>query len=399
MIVISDGRGRPIFILGCPRSGTTLLSLMLHQHPRIAIPPETRFLMPAYLRREQFGDLAVPANRRLLAEMIVTSEWFDDLGLEPTALTNRIVEEAWTVGSAVGLVLRAYSERFGKLRWGDKRPYYRTAIWLIRRMFPDAQFVHIVRDGRDCVASMRSVPPWDTIGFSARVRGWVEAIDRGRQAREQLPADAYHEIQYEHLVVDPEKHLSSLCEFLDERFDEAMLSPERLADTFVPEHQTWHGRTRQQVSTRSIGSFQHRLEPAELRVCEAVMGERLREYGYELAGAGPPEPEQLEDYFTYTRRQRRRVRRRRKRDRRVHYPWPVADMSVHEARLHREVSAMKNEVAKLSGQRDDLQKRLANVTDSRSWRLTAPLRAAHPNRVRKAAQAARFRVAGGPGQS
>ncbi|MGH3490491.1 MAG: hypothetical protein ACRDP8_21590 [Actinopolymorphaceae bacterium] len=171
---------------------------------------------------------------------------------------------------------------------------------------------------------------------------------------------------------------------------------------------SWPGAVRSPATTsylaavavaRSIGSFQHRLEPAELRVCDAVMGERLREDGYELTGAGPPEQEQLEDYFGYARRQRRRVRRRRKRHRRVQYPWPVAAMSVREARLHREMAAMKNEVANLSGQRDDLQKRLANVTDSRSWRLTAPLRAAHPKQVREAAQTGRARVAGGSGPS
>ncbi|MEQ7010818.1 sulfotransferase [Actinopolymorpha sp. B17G11] len=385
-IIISEGRGRPIFILGCPRSGTTLLSLMLHQHPRIAIPPENRFLMPVYLKRERFGDLAVEANRRALAEMIVTSKWFGDLGLDPSTITDRIVDEAWTVGSAVGLVLRAYSDRFGKLRWGDKRPYYRTAIWLIRRMFPNAQFVHIIRDGRDCVASMKSVPPWDELGFSARVRAWTEAIDRGNRARDDLPADTYHEIQYEMLVADPEKHLSTLSEFLGEPYDEAMLSPERLADTFVPEHQTWHVRTRQEVSTRSVGSFRDRLEPWQLRVCEAVMGERLREYGYELTGAGPPAPEELEDFFTYTRKQARRVRRRRRRDRTVSYPWPVADMSVREAQLHRQASALRNEVASLVSQRDDLQKRLTKVTESRSWQLTAPLRAAHPKRLTSAAR-------------
>jgi hypothetical protein len=375
--------------------------MMLHQHPRIAIPPENRFLMPVYLERERFGDLAVEANRRQVAEAIVTSEWFDDLGLDPNAITGRIVDEAWTIGSAVGLVLRAYSERFGKLRWGDKRPYYRTAIWLIRRMFPDAQFVHIVRDGRDCVASMKSVPPWDKDGFNARVRAWTEAIERGALARERLSADSYHEIQYENLVADPEKHLSELCDFLGERFDEAMLSPERLADTFVPEHQTWHVRTRQQISTRSIGRFRDRLEPWQLSVCEAVMGDQLRDYGYELTGAEPPEPERLAEYHAFTRKQRRRVRRRRRRDRdrQGGYPWAVADMSVREARLHRQVAAMKNEVANLSRQRDDLRERLTKVTDSRSWQLTAPLRAAHPKRIRKVALSLsrRSRVAGATG--
>jgi hypothetical protein len=177
-----------------------------------------------------------------------------------------------------------------------------------------------------------------------------------------------------------------------------MLSPEQLADTFVPEHQTWHERTRQQVSKGSVGRFRERLEPWQLRVCEAVMGDRLREYGYELTGAGPPEPEHLEDYATYVRRQRRRVRRRRRRDRSVSYPWPVADMSVHEAQLHRELAAMKNEVARLTTQRDRLRKQLTSVTESRSWQLTAPFRAAHPKRLRQLTQSGRPGPNGRPTQ-
>src|SRR5690348_11712137 len=65
----ADGRmtERPLIIVGCPRSGTTLLSTMLHAHPRIAVPPETRWLRATYQRRRAFGDLRVEANRHKLA--------------------------------------------------------------------------------------------------------------------------------------------------------------------------------------------------------------------------------------------------------------------------------------------------------------------------------------------
>jgi hypothetical protein len=62
---------RPIFVMGCPRSGTTLLQLMLHRHSRIAIPPENRFVLAGYLGRREFGDLRLVANRARLAAWIV----------------------------------------------------------------------------------------------------------------------------------------------------------------------------------------------------------------------------------------------------------------------------------------------------------------------------------------
>ncbi|WP_344867088.1 sulfotransferase, partial [Planomonospora alba] len=117
---------RPVFVIGCPRSGTTMLQLMLHAHPRMAIPPETRFMIAAYQRRLRFGDLADPVCRRELAEWLVNRRQsrFHLLGLDAAETVERIVAGPPTLGSALGTVLRAYAARFGKPRWGDKRPSY-----------------------------------------------------------------------------------------------------------------------------------------------------------------------------------------------------------------------------------------------------------------------------------
>src|SRR4051812_27371323 len=99
---------RPIFVVGCPRSGTTMLQLMLHAHRRIAIPPETRFLMAAYDARSDFGDLEKEANRLALARWIVDRKQtrFADLGLDGQRIIDEIVAGPPTLGSALGIVLR-----------------------------------------------------------------------------------------------------------------------------------------------------------------------------------------------------------------------------------------------------------------------------------------------------
>jgi hypothetical protein len=111
---------RPIFVIGCPRSGTTLLQLMLHAHPRIAVPTETRFVLAAYDARRDFGDLREAQNRRALAEWIVGRKVtrFRDLGLDRAAVVEEIVAAPGTLGSALETVFRAYARRFGKQRWG-----------------------------------------------------------------------------------------------------------------------------------------------------------------------------------------------------------------------------------------------------------------------------------------
>jgi len=318
---------RPIFIVGCPRSGTTLLQLMMHAHPRIAIPPETRFVMSAYGRRLSFGDLEDPARRRKLADWIVNRRQsrFYELGLDGEKVTEEIVAGPGTLGSALGIVLRSYAERFGKPRWGDKRPSYFQSVDVLLRLFPDAQIIHLIRDGRDCVASLKEMPWYKGNVYSA-VSGWAEAIDFARNARRRLPADTYHELQYEHLISDPESTLRKLCDFIGEEFSPAMCEPHRLASVAVPERKTWHSRTHGAVTTARSGSWRYRLEPWEISLCETVLRDRLEAYGYELSGA-PKAP--LAKLAAYRRMaSRRRFSRMRKRmfDRvvRMREPNPVA---------------------------------------------------------------------------
>src|SRR5204863_2799991 len=108
MSAAGDGPDRPVFVLGCPRSGTTLMQVMLHSHRRIAVAPETRFILEAYRRRRRFGDLADASARRGLAEWIVGTRRTNlrYLHLDADDVTRRIVEGPPTLGSALGVVLQ-----------------------------------------------------------------------------------------------------------------------------------------------------------------------------------------------------------------------------------------------------------------------------------------------------
>src|SRR3712207_9118279 len=114
-----------------------MLQLMLHAHPRIAIPPENRFVLPAYQRRAEFGDLSEAGNRRRLGEWITAHRGFGDFGLDAAGVVDEIVAAPGTLGSAIGTVLRAYAAKFGKPRWGDKRPAYLRHLDVILKLFPD----------------------------------------------------------------------------------------------------------------------------------------------------------------------------------------------------------------------------------------------------------------------
>ena len=322
---------RPIFVVGCPRSGTTLLTLMLHAHSRIAVPPETRFLMRVYRRRAHFGDLTEVANRRELARFIVRQRGgtkFRQLGLDRRRVRRRIIRGAPTIGSAIGTVYRSYADRFGKARWGDKRPTYFRDIDAIRVLFPDAQFVHLIRDGRDCVASLKRMPWWKH-GSIAAIAMWVHAIDCGRRAARRLPPDAFYSLHYERLVTDPRTELTALCGFLGEDFEEQMLESHRMAPQTLPAHQRerWHANTGKEVSAAAVGGYAGALDSDELALMEFVAGKRLRDLGYDAPEVPPrPNPIALLRYLRAVSVLRAKTRVLNVRDRRIaRLPGSMAD--------------------------------------------------------------------------
>jgi hypothetical protein len=267
-----------------------MLQLMLHAHPRIALPPENRFVLPAYRRRHEFGNLRDEQRRRELGEWIVGTPKFADLGLDAGRVVDAIVAAPPTLGSVLGTVFRLYAERFGKQRWGDKRPAYLRHLPEIRRMFPDAQIINIVRDGRDCVASLKEAP-WRPPDFGELIDHWARAADASLRAARTYGPDVYHQVRYEDLVAEPERYLRGICDFLGEDYDPAMARPCEVAEVAVPTYKTWHTLTRSDVTTERVSSWQRRLTAEEIVRCEAVFGVRLERFGYRPSTAGHATPQ------------------------------------------------------------------------------------------------------------
>jgi hypothetical protein len=276
---------RPVFVVGCPRSGTTLLGLMLHAHPRLAIPPETRFLLPVWRSRARFGDLSTVEQRRALARACAgRGSRVSHLGLDPAVARREVLAAPPTVGSAIGTVFRLFAEAQGAARWGDKRPAYFSEVDVLLRLFPDAQILQIVRDARANVASLKSMPwwPYDSVASTAT---WAQAEYCARRNVRRLPRDVFHVVRYESLVADPEPVLRDVCTFLDEELDPAMLEPARVRGV-VPHAKTWHARLDEPVSTARVESWRRTLEPWELGLAETVLGRALARCDYPLTGMG-----------------------------------------------------------------------------------------------------------------
>jgi hypothetical protein len=198
---------RPLFIGGCPRSGTTLLQVMLDMHPELGIPRETNVIRELWWPRARFGDLRDPANRQRVAEWIFgdpahLTRRLTRRRIGPRKAVRQIAEAPPTVGSIVERCLALHAR--DKPRWGDKRPAYSGFIGPLLAMFPDAQYVNVVRDPRGAVASQVGMG-WDppAVAVPAAIARWEGAVARTDQFARRLRPDQLLDVRYEDLVGDP----------------------------------------------------------------------------------------------------------------------------------------------------------------------------------------------------
>jgi hypothetical protein len=215
----------PILVVGCPRSGTSLVRDLLRAHGRITFPHETRTL-PRLLAVH--GDPRDDAAARRLASDLVAASGVRRWGLE---LDVRSLEHHRSFGAMVRDVFAAWAAAQGKPRWGEKTPQYALHLPAMERIFPGAQVVHVIRDPRAVTASLLG-RPWGPATVRGAAAAWRDTVGAARRDGLRLGPERYHELRYESLVQHPEAVLRELCAFLGERFDPAMLRPNRLpADT------------------------------------------------------------------------------------------------------------------------------------------------------------------------
>jgi hypothetical protein len=270
------------FIVGTGRSGTTLLQAMLASHPRLAIPPETKFFQRWDPGDARFGGEPLTGDSldSYLAQFFDSDDW------RLLDLPREAVEEAMRAadGGARGLflaLLGVYREQVGRPRIGEKSPLHARTVDRIRTVLPEAKFIHIHRDPRDVVASMLDMD-WTRGTVRGLARSWVKTLCEHLRCLRTLPGEVYTGVRFETLVAEPERELRRLCVFLGEQFDDAMLRfHERTEAGFSDEEAAWKEQTRAPLSDKSIGRFRRDLTPRQIAQIERIAGPLLERFGYE----------------------------------------------------------------------------------------------------------------------
>ena len=266
----------PVFVLGVRRSGTTLLRVILDRSPGIAIPDESHFV-PQLAHRHATPVDAVEFLEDLRRLRTLGRWGIDADDVEP------LLRSGSTTGEAVAAVYRAYAAKHGKPRWGDKTPAYMRYLPVLQRLFTDALFVHLIRDGRDCALSFLQMPddaatrtwahPESAAGFACQ---WVSEIRDAQALGLRAGPLRYLEVRYEELVAEPERVVRDVCEFASLPFEPGMLEPEEVALAEKPHHR----RLVEPPSKRR--DWRTEMDENDVRSFEAITGELLAELGYEL---------------------------------------------------------------------------------------------------------------------
>jgi hypothetical protein len=278
------GRGRQpvippfVFIVGRGRSGSTLLQAMLDAHPDLAIPPETHLVPALGHRRRRYERRPGFDQDRFLDDL--TRHWgFPALGMSRERAADAIRRAApASTADALRATFAAYAARWGKAGYGDKTPINVLHMPLLAGLFPEARFVHIIRDGRDVALSYRDRRGMGLVEAAYR---WRRDVRAGRRAGRRLGPGRYHEVRYEALVRDPEGVLGEVCRFLELPFDPRMLRPQEVAERVIPSStRAWHPHLGE-PPTEGLRSWQRQMPPGEVALFEGIAGDLLEELGYE----------------------------------------------------------------------------------------------------------------------
>lgn len=275
---------RPVFVVGCPRSGTTLLYHMILSSGDFAVLPiETSAFCFLGLKFPNLGSLR---ERRRLLEFWLSSRWFAVSGLERSSIQSRVLEECRNIGDFLRIVMEAMCRQQGVRRWAEKSPAHALYIPEIKLSIPDSLIVHIIRDGRDVALSLanfeRMYPYlWDG-GQTLPALGmyWKWIVRRARTAGRQIGQD-YYELNYEDLMQNPGDTLAALGRFIDQDLDYARILRVGIGSVSQPESSF------QDVTSSGdfnpVGRWKQKYSPQELMKFESLVGDCLEEFGYTLS--------------------------------------------------------------------------------------------------------------------
>ena len=268
---------RPIFVVGCPRSGTTLVQCILSASSGAFSLPETHFF--SWVLPELGLSAAHSVDARLLSrirdelrsegQLVLPTEFWADV---ETRENLRALD--------VFLAIVEHYRPADGLRAIEKTPRHVLHMDTIGQLFPDAVFVNVVRDPIDVASSLLAVPFETSHSLLSHAQRWQESVDAGRAYALRQPG-GIHTVVYEALIRDPELQVRQLCDFVELTYEPKMLEEfGREAARNVAGNEPWKRDVSRGVILNRSGVWRSRMTPGQAWLVAQATRRSRREFDF-----------------------------------------------------------------------------------------------------------------------
>ncbi|WP_298900420.1 sulfotransferase [uncultured Psychroserpens sp.] len=283
-----------VFIIGSPRSGTSLFRMMMSSHSSIVVPPECGFIQWWY---EDYKDWNIENTQSIkdvqsYISNLKTSKKIETWNLDYLALETLIkTKQPKSYQELTSLVIHQYGiqkEKGASMVLGDKNNYYIDHLDLLNHIYPNAKYLIIVRDSRDVVCSCLKVNSLATDSkykpkFPETIKDisldWLHKNETILSFLESISPSNYALIRYEDLLNEPQIELQKCTEVLNLQFEDQMLDyyknkmePSALLD--------WKKKTNEQLDKNNTQKYLEQLSAAQIDEIMSVSGHLMSKFGY-----------------------------------------------------------------------------------------------------------------------
>lgn len=287
---------KKVFILGNPRSGTSLIRLMLQQHSNIVAPPESGFMQWWFNKYKNWkiDDNSDNEVDKFLDDLF-TSKKIETWNLSRNNLKNNILQKKpKNYGELMAIIYMAYKFYSENLKViVDKNNYYINHLEDIKQIWPEAKFIHVVRDGRDIACSYLDVnklktrspyKPKLSTSIERIAYEWIENNRKIFKLSEHY-LEKYILIKYEDIVFKPKETLSKICKFLDVVFEPEMLTYyKKKSNKYIEPTETidWKKKVLEKPDWKKVGRHKKELSKEQIELFNKIASNDLIFYGYQL---------------------------------------------------------------------------------------------------------------------
>jgi len=280
-----------VFIIGRPRSGTTLLATLLDAHPNIILPfecPVILNLYPKYGKIKNWKPHQIVAFLNDLKQLRKFNHWNIDIEeIRKKIYEYGQIENFQTIIKCVYSCFPSFFRKEKILYLGDKNPIYSLYFKKIFRIFPEARYIHLLRDYRDNILSVKKLD-FEAPLTSIIASRWKFANSIVHKMSIKYPTQFYT-IRYENLIENPETEIKNINHFLGIEYQASVLNfhltiEERIKSMNTKDAEMFkkfHSNLLKPINVSKSGVWKTEMSEKDIKLADLIAGKWASRFNYQ----------------------------------------------------------------------------------------------------------------------